>query len=146
MSCTHPVLSEAIKSRKLSVLHRYIFYLLSDGRSVNDIHLNKVGSSVITSCVSSCLFTLNTSKSNICITKFLQFSEQMTVLSDNETNFLFLGSRVGDSLLLRYNHAKVEDLHVSQEQGLALAIPCATFSILPYPFPSQITQRGTCST
>jgi cleavage and polyadenylation specificity factor subunit 1 len=33
------------------VVHRYIFHLLSDGRTVNDIQLTKAGSSVITSCV-----------------------------------------------------------------------------------------------
>jgi hypothetical protein len=33
------------------VAHRYIFHLLSDGRTVSDIQLTKAGSSVITSCV-----------------------------------------------------------------------------------------------
>lgn len=33
------------------VLNRYLFHLLADGRTVNDIQLTKVGSSVITTCV-----------------------------------------------------------------------------------------------
>lgn len=59
----------------------YIFHLLSDGRTVNDIQLTKAGSSVITSC--------------------------MATLSGEgaDERFLFLGSRVGDSLLLQYTTA-----------------------------------------
>ncbi|KYQ93136.1 CPSF domain-containing protein [Tieghemostelium lacteum] len=57
-----------------------IFHLISDGRSVQRIHVSKAGGSVLSSCI--------------------------CVLS---SNLIFLGSRLGDSLLLLYTETTVSD-------------------------------------
>ncbi|KAK5584382.1 hypothetical protein RB653_005993 [Dictyostelium firmibasis] len=63
-----------------------IFHLISDGRSVQRIHVSKAGGSVLTSCI--------------------------CVLSNN---LIFLGSRLGDSLLLQYTEKSITDDQLEHE-------------------------------
>jgi hypothetical protein len=101
--------------------NRYIFHLLSDGRIVNDIQLTKAGSSVITSCVLkfihslASIFPFFSSFSHDFFLGFID-RDQLTVLSDDDAQLLFLGSRVGDSLLLQYTAAA--DDKAPQQNGI----------------------------
>eukprot|EP01132_Coremiostelium_polycephalum_P003714 gene3714-4627_t len=63
-----------------------IFHLFSDGRSVSRIHVSKAGGSVLSSC--------------------------MCVLS---SNLIFLGSRLGDSLLLQYTEKSISEESAEHE-------------------------------
>ncbi|KAF2073762.1 hypothetical protein CYY_004931 [Polysphondylium violaceum] len=63
-----------------------IFHLISDGRSVQRMHVSKAGGSVLTSSV--------------------------CVLSNN---LIFLGSRLGDSLLLQYTEKSISDESLEHE-------------------------------
>ncbi|EGC35718.1 hypothetical protein DICPUDRAFT_32967 [Dictyostelium purpureum] len=63
-----------------------IFHLISDGRTVQRIHVSKAGGSVLATC--------------------------MCVVSDN---LLFLGSRLGDSLLLQYTEKSITDESLEHE-------------------------------
>lgn len=98
------------------VFHSYVLTLITDGmRSVRAFHFDKAAASVLTTCVSSALTECKISGCTLLLPVLsrstLGFSlPQMVTM---EPGYLFLGSRLGNSLLLKYTE-KLQDTAVEE--------------------------------
>lgn len=94
----------------------YVLSLFADSmRSVRGFHFDKAAASVLTSCVS--LMPFREAQRLVTILFILFFMTQVCTCEDN---YLFLGSRLGNSLLLRFTGKESES--VVAHSGLEITL------------------------
>ncbi|KAL6046955.1 mRNA cleavage and polyadenylation factor subunit [Balamuthia mandrillaris] len=86
----------------------YIFHMLTDGRSVQSIEITKAGSSVLTSCM--------------CTMELSNDNNKEKEQEQEPKRFLFLGSRLGDSLLIRYTEQQQQPQSEQQQSNTSTSI------------------------